>query len=518
MEQNNKNDVNKAKLLYLRRISLTKNKNMQKNLNHFFWNANNYFQKDYDEFDIILGNKKNKKYIIPFIKVTPAKRRRRNSITELYNNNSQSHEKKNNESKITLTSNNSRFGGKRGYLKNNKENGLKVGQKYISESELEELFHAFCSVQKMNKKKSNNFIMAKDYIDNNILNANKTISNFGKYNENKKNILSGNNKVLPELSSSLFNNKSTKNSISAYNNDKNKINLKLFKNKNLKIIEEKKNDLANSNKTQKLKMNIFSNDIMEKTIDLNDDIKYKTANNFFVDKNILDFQKLKSRNKLVQRQNQYLNSKKELEGEDNNKAINDYYAQLLADQEQVMMDVQKSKKKKGNILKIISKRAKKKEKNLLLKDLESYRIQNELKDKFCVLGEKLEPEHNYNWKRDLRGDLYKHTQNEDNPNYFNIRDPYNKIISGSFSDKNLTKQVYMKYYKNLIEENDNINKNLEGLYIKGKNLLKMEYEQFKNNKNRKIINNYETYLPSAEVEDIIFIDNKNIKKIKREDK
>ena len=46
----------------------------------------------------------------------------------------------------------------------------------------------------------------------------------------------------------------------------------------------------------------------------------------------------------------------------------------------------------------------------------------------------------------------------------------------------------------------------------------MEYEQFKNNKNRKIINNYETYLPSAEVEDIIFIDNKNIKKIKREDK
>ena len=59
---------------------------------------------------------------------------------------------------------------------------------------------------------------------------------------------------------------------------------------------------------------------------------------------------------------------------------------------------------------------------------------------------------------------------------------------------------------------------MEGLYIKGKNLLKMEYEQFKNNKNRKIINNYETYLPSAEVEDIIFIDNKNIKKIKREDK
>ena len=508
MEQNNKNDVNKAKLLYLRRISLTKNKNMQKNLNHFFWNANNYFQKDYDEFDIILGNKKNKKYIIPFIKPTSAKKRRRNSITELNYNNSQSHDKKNNESKTTMTSNTSRFGIKRGYLKNYNEIGLKVGQKYITESELEELFQAFDSVHKMNKKKSNNFIMAKDYIDNKIIMTNKTFSNSGKYHENKRNILIGNNKVLPELSSSLFNNKSGKNCISAYNNENKKINLKLIQNKSLKIIEEKKNDFANSNNTQKLKINIFNNDIIGNKIDLNDDKKYKT----FVDSINLDFQKLKLRNKLVQRQNQYLKAKKELEGDDNNKAINDYYAQLLADQEQVMVDVQKLEKKNVNILKIISKRAKKKEKNLLLKDLESYRIQNELKDKFCVLGEKLEPEHNYNWKRDLRGDLYKHIQNEDNRNYFNIRDPYNKIIGNSFSDKNLTKQIYMKYYKNLIEENDNINKNLEGLYIKGKNLLKMEYDQIKNIKNRKIINNYETYLPSAEVEDIIFIDKKNLKK------
>ena len=66
----------------------------------------------------------------------------------------------------------------------------------------------------------------------------------------------------------------------------------------------------------------------------------------------------------------------------------------------------------------------------------------------------------------------------------------------------------MKYYKNLIEENNNINKNLEGLFIKGKNLLKMEYEQFKSFKSRKIINNYELYLPTSDVEDIIFIDKK----------
>ena len=512
MEQNNKNDGNKGKLLYLRRISINNNKNMQKNLDHFFWNANNYFQKNYDKFDIILGNKNNKKFIIPFYNINSAKKRgKRNSIVELNFNNSQSNDKKNNDSKITYTSNTSRLLGKRGYLKNNKDTGLKIGQKYITESELEELFHAFCKVHKMNKKKSNNFIMAKDYIDNNMLMPNKTFTNFGKYLESKKNLLSGNNKILPEFTPSLYNNKSTKNNILIHNNESNESNLKLIKNKNLKIINEHKNDIANQNITQKLKMNIFKNDILGKALDLKEDKKYRTANNFFVTPNIFDFQKVKSRNKLVQRQNQYLKATKELEGNDYNKAINDYYARLLADQEQVMLDVQKSKTKKNKISKIISKRAKKIEKNLLLKHLESYRIQNELKDKFCVLGEKLEPEHNYDWKSDLRGDLYKHIQSEDNPNYFNIRDPYNKTINNSFSDKNLTKKIYMKYYKNLIEQNDNINKNLEGLYIKGKSLLKIEYDQFKSIKNRKIINYYETFLPSADVEDIIFIDNKYLK-------
>ena len=36
----------------------------------------------------------------------------------------------------------------------------------------------------------------------------------------------------------------------------------------------------------------------------------------------------------------------------------------------------------------------------------------------------------------------------------------------------------------------------------------MEYDQFKSLKSRKIINNYELYLPSSDVDDIIFIDKK----------
>ena len=51
---------------------------------------------------------------------------------------------------------------------------------------------------------------------------------------------------------------------------------------------------------------------------------------------------------------------------------------------------------------------------------------------------------------------------------------------------------------------------MEGLYIKGKNLLKIEYDQIKPIKNKKIRNNYKMYLPSADIEDILFTDQKYI--------
>ena len=498
MEHNNENHDDKVKQLFLRKISLNKNKNMQKELEHFFWNVDKYFDKNNEKFDIILGNKHHKKDIIPSFLASWGKRRIM-TTSNLKSNSSNSPERKNNESKITINSNNSRFGGKRAYQKNNKESGLKVGQKYITESELEELFHAFGFVQKMNNKKSNHFIMAKDYIDYNILMPNKTFSSFGKSSDSKKNQLIGYNKILPEIFSAYHNKTTTnsKNMVSTFNNEYNKSISSSKTTKNIKEVkDEHKNDFINK---------------------LNEDKKYKTTTNFFHNENILEFQKVKSRNHLVKRQNQYLIAKKE-EDKNINKATNDYYAKLLAGQEQVMVNSKKMKLKKNKTLKFISKKSKKHEKNLLLKNIESYRVQNELKDKFCDLGSKLEPEHNYCWKRDLRGDLYKNKKNEDNPNFFNIRDPYIRTIGGSFSDKNLTKKKYFKYYKNIIEENDNINKNLEGLHIKGRNLLKMEFDQFKSIKNRKIINNYELYLPSSHVDDIIFIDKKYSNKYKTEEK
>ena len=78
----------------------------------------------------------------------------------------------------------------------------------------------------------------------------------------------------------------------------------------------------------------------------------------------------------------------------------------------------------------------------------------------------------------------------------------------TISNKNLGKKKNSKYYKKLIDETNKINNNFEGLFIKGKNLLKTEYDQLKALKTKKIINNYEIYLPTAEVEDILFTDRK----------
>ena len=143
-------------------------------------------------------------------------------------------------------------------------------------------------------------------------------------------------------------------------------------------------------------------------------------------------------------------------------------------------------------------------------NINSFRIRNELKDKFTILNSKLEPEHNYNWAKDLREESKIIKTNDNNANNYNIRDPFNKTVDNSIKNKSLGKKKHMKYFKNLIDESNNMNKNLEGLYIKGKNLLKIEYDQIKAIKNKKIINNYEMYLPSADIEDILFTDQKYI--------
>ena len=45
MENNNINNDDKGKLLFLKRINLKKNQKIQKDLDQFFWDADIYFKK-----------------------------------------------------------------------------------------------------------------------------------------------------------------------------------------------------------------------------------------------------------------------------------------------------------------------------------------------------------------------------------------------------------------------------------------------------------------------------------------
>ena len=74
---------------------------------------------------------------------------------------------------------------------------------------------------------------------------------------------------------------------------------------------------------------------------------------------------------------------------------------------------------------------------LLITNLDSYRIRNELKDKFIILNSKLEPENNYNWIKDLREESKMTKINDNNPNYYNIRNPFNKTIYNYNTNKSL---------------------------------------------------------------------------------
>ena len=75
-----------------------------------------------------------------------------------------------------------------------------------------------------------------------------------------------------------------------------------------------------------------------------------------------------------------------------------------------------------------------------------FSIRNELKDKFNILNSKLEPEHNYNWVKDLREGSKMIITNDNNANNYNIRDPFNKTVYNSIKNISLGKKKHMNYF------------------------------------------------------------------------
>ena len=540
MEDNHKLTLpNMTKLLILKKIELNKYPIFSKNLKEFFWNRDKYFQPKYKDHYIVVGNKDNtKSKSNSIIKRKINRRQTRRNVTLTI-----STEKRNlNESSRRYSiSDTTKLDRRKGsILKNVKETGLKVGQKYINDYELEELFNMFEKVQKMNRKKVDNFIMAKEYIDNNSLILRTKTSKFIPQIKKSQNLIKKESEALPDMGSSqnlkkVSNQKNNSNSNINLNMDYYKTTSTFSSLHNLKDGKDYKEENDNVNINETPKNIIFCS--ISKINSLNSPInnyrtpsrehKFRTAKNFFRVKNLYD-KRIVSRNNMIKKQNQFLSECKE----DNsipNKSQKKIFAELLANQEQAILKRKKNNLKTKNICKALSEKTHRNKESLLINNTDSYRVKNELKNKFRFLNTKLAPEYLYNWTKDLRKDdqinknkkikinLYSDDENDahkDTIDSYNIRSPYNKTMYNISKKRSFGKKKDMKYFRNLIDESNNINKNYEGLFVNGKNLLSLEYEQSKSLKNKKIINNYEIYLPSSDTEDIVFTDKKYRKNIK----
>ena len=520
---------NKTRLLLLKKIKLTKFPQLSQNLDDFFWNSEKYFQPIYEDHIIIVGNNQNKtKPRILKRKIT--RKQSRKMIAQSLRISSD--KKKLADGKTDITS--PRIEKKKGINKIVKEIGLKKGQKYIDDLELEELFNKFKTVQKINRKKSNNFIMAKEYIDNKNYKLKKSPGNsYNKFLESKKSQTietKKDYKIFPYLDK----NEGGESQISYFKKNINNVNNDYYKTistfMSLNNINNEKENNKKINKSPRTN-NIFSSSTNINFLNtdynnyINNDKKSKTAKNFYHIRTFDEDKKVISRNHLIRRQNQFLlnNTRDSLSI---NKGQRTIYAKLLANQEQAIMQITKNQTKSKNLFKTLSQKTHRPKKDLLITNIESYRIKNELKDRFVILKSRLAPEHAYNWTNDLRSssnlnkDINKNNEKNDQnkKDLFNIRDPYNKTMYNMASKKNLGKKKEIKYFKNIIDESNSINNNLEGLFIKGENLLKKEYDQVKDIKNKMIINNYEMFLPPSDVEDILFTDKKYLNKNKNEEK
>ena len=502
---NNKITPNKIRLLLLRKIKLKNFPELNTNLKDYFWTKEKYFKPKSEKYNILIGKKNDKKTIIPYINKKKLERR---NTKNFYNFD----KKFLNNPKISLANNNSNnsfYNNKKINSPNKKEYGLKLGQRYITDFELEDIFNNFRKIHTLNKKKTYNFISSKEYSYNNSFKIlNKTASNFDHFMRGKDCLDIG---ELKEKQ--LFSPK--KDNVNNINNDYYKTTSTVLSNSQNKDIKEhitnesKNNNKVNNNFCSISKIYLLNNPINKDNNRLNINKKSKTAKDFYNFKTVKE-KNISLRNKLIKKQDQFLlNSKEEIKLSPN-KTQRTIFAKLLANQEQTLSKTTKNRKN-NSIYNLISKKTHRTREKLLMTNINSFRVKNELKDQFCMLNTKIQPEHSYKWINSLRDISNINKTNENNINAYIIRDPYCKTININ-SNKNLTNKKNNILFKKLIDETNKINNNLEGMCINGKNLLKAEYDHIKSMKNKKIINNFEKFLPVDDVNDILFADKKYINK------
>lgn len=564
MEEN----ANKNKEFLVEKVKIGENPKIRRYLKEFFLNPSKYFNVDFDNKQIIMGKNKNNsnKFNIPIPKQYQRRNNRRlrtkTKTIGLINETLIKHLVLLNEHK-----------------KSNKEiydSTLKEGQKYIDDKEIDYIFKTFEKVQEINKTKTKDFVTKNELFDDKIFLSNKfdKIKNRKKKNdktkifddkkENNNNKISLSNKTKDKLiksKSSLF--KSYLNKKQILLND-NKTNNNIFLKR--QILSSSSYKLKNSysqpeyhfnDKTKaiyNLKLekprfasvfddnafkNVQDNNIENYTIKRQNSTIYQSDSKSYIDKFIKsskeffkekkEKEKIKKtlleKRKLMEKQSQFLSNS-------NQKLINKQIAEKLASQEKALIYNIKFKNKHRSILDTLSKKLKKQKSDLMLDQMEDYRLKKDIRIKINKLIKKTNPGQNYDWKLDLRNSKNENEEelpkvNNDDINYYNnkftishndeiTRNPFSKTFYSTNKKFRQQEKEYLKskvsktMYNKFMKDINNLNNKFDGLIIEGQNLLKCELDIIKHIKGKKIINNYDNTLQEKDVSDKIFAKNFSI--------
>lgn len=527
--------------LILSKIKIKEKPNLKKYLTQFFDNPEKFFTSVYSNKKIIMNKFKSQKdlFELPLPKRLQKKyKSRQNKVIQLLNDNSM----KEHFVEITSAYNNSKDRKRKENMDTKKD---KEDKREINDQEINKIFNIFETVRNINKNRINNFITKNQYVD--MMYKTKNINEEEKDNDNEKNEIliedlneqnSGKKKkfIKSKSTSDIRNNKDDKENkimsskvikfqdrINNYTNNninpKSEITIPKITNspnKNLipfKSIFEKPNSQRNI--TNKKDEFISSLNSQYSTLYKS---RNKTAwsnlknvfNKYPQTQSAINPEKL-----LLKKQSQYILDNK-------NRTIKKELLKKLAIQEKALESNSEYNNITNNMIKFITRKINKEKSDIMLGQIEDYRVIKDIKTQMNNLIKQNNPHKFYNWKLNLRSDSDCHYNRVDNINKEIVRNPLSGInknniekkfkrTEGNFIKKNISEIGYKKYLKDM----EIIKGNFRGLLIEGHNLLKYEQDLIKKIKGKKFLINYNNSIQDKDINDALYAYNIHINKFIR---
>lgn len=530
--------------LILHKINIKEKPLYKKYLKQFFENPRKFFVSNYANKIIVLNRFKTQENLFELPLPQNLLRRykaRKNKGVQLINDTSI----KEQIDDMVSPYNNNKIGNRRRkiILGIKKEKDDKRDKREITEEELQKIYAAFEDVRSLNKNRIDNFITKNEYVD-------LMYKNYKENNENNDDNTTEDNKEIKENNDDIKFRKyvKSKSSLAIRNrskvhkddlhkkivsakivkfNDRNSINI--YKRKNSEIIIPKiPEKMIHKSKTfasifdEKLPQKIPQNKNEENNLTTNSQYStlYKTRNKSFLSNLKKTYNKYLEAKTGLNREQLLLEKQYQYTMDVNSTAIKKEFAKKLATQEKALNHNKKIDNRNNNMMEILAKKINKEKDDLIIAQVDDYRIMKDIKSELQDLIEKNIPEYNYKWNKDLRNNSedchYKKINNQNQREI--VRNPLNAKNRANSVDKrfgeaeknyirqNIRKSDYRKFVRDLSMSKGNFN----GLLIKGKNLLKCEKDLIKKIKGKKYIINYNSTLQEKDINDVLYTYNINI--------